>query len=199
MFESAIVHTYLQSAIAFATEHAPQPFGSAHPLNAPYQAFQTKDGWINIGASNQSNWLRLLEVLSAQALKHEQYFSSNAKCMKNLPVLIETFNSYLINDTTQNWLKRMEIFKGPSVPVNDILQMQSDLKVLARDMVIELRYKTAGKVKTLGHPVKFSRTPAIVTCSAPTLSQHTQQVFSQIGYSPMKIRDFIKSGDSVGS
>ena len=71
LFESAIVRTYLQSAIAFATGHAPQPFGSAHPLNAPYQAFQTKDGWINIGAANQSNWLRLLKVISAQALNDD--------------------------------------------------------------------------------------------------------------------------------
>ena len=78
---SAKFQTYWQSAIAFATGHAPQPLGSAHPLNAPYQA-----------------------------LNDDQRFSSNAKRMKNLPVLIETPNSYLIKDTTQNWLKRMDIF-----------------------------------------------------------------------------------------
>ena len=32
--------------------------GSAHPLNAPYQAFQCADGWIVIGGSNQRTWLR---------------------------------------------------------------------------------------------------------------------------------------------
>ena len=53
LFEAGITHTYWQSAIAFATGVSPQPMGSAHPLNAPYQAFETKDGWINIGAANQ--------------------------------------------------------------------------------------------------------------------------------------------------
>ena len=57
LFEAGIVHTYWQSAIALATGTAPGPLGSAHPLSAPYQAFETADGWITIGAANQANWL----------------------------------------------------------------------------------------------------------------------------------------------
>jgi crotonobetainyl-CoA:carnitine CoA-transferase CaiB-like acyl-CoA transferase len=57
LFEAGIVHTYWQSAIAFATGVSPGPMGSAHPLSAPYQAFETADGWITIGAANQANWL----------------------------------------------------------------------------------------------------------------------------------------------
>ncbi|PPR65301.1 MAG: Acetyl-CoA:oxalate CoA-transferase, partial [Alphaproteobacteria bacterium MarineAlpha3_Bin1] len=58
LFEAGIVHTYWQSAIGLATGVAPGPMGSAHPLNGPYQAFQTTDGWITLGAANQKNWLR---------------------------------------------------------------------------------------------------------------------------------------------
>src|SRR3546814_10506622 len=43
LFEAGITHTYWQSAIAFATGVAPGPMGSAHPLSAPYQAFETAD------------------------------------------------------------------------------------------------------------------------------------------------------------
>ena len=42
LFEAGITHTYWQSAIAFATGVSPGPMGSAHPLNAPYQAFETQ-------------------------------------------------------------------------------------------------------------------------------------------------------------
>ncbi|MFO8212487.1 CoA transferase, partial [Pseudomonas aeruginosa] len=55
LFEAGIIHTYWQSAIRFATGVSPGPMGSAHPLNGPYQAFPTADGWINIGAANQTN------------------------------------------------------------------------------------------------------------------------------------------------
>src|SRR6266404_1643600 len=53
LFEAALVQTYWQSAIALATGTAPRAMGSAHPLNAPYQAFQTSDGWIVVGGANR--------------------------------------------------------------------------------------------------------------------------------------------------
>src|SRR6266478_5959682 len=65
LFEAALVQTYWQSAIALATGVAPRAMGSAHPLSAPYQAFQAADGWIVVGGANQRNWLRLLEALGA--------------------------------------------------------------------------------------------------------------------------------------
>src|SRR4029450_2466626 len=49
LFEAALVQTYWQSAIALATKVAPRAMGSAHPLNAPYQAFEASDGWIVVG------------------------------------------------------------------------------------------------------------------------------------------------------
>jgi len=123
LFEAAIVQTYWQSAIAFATGQKPEPLGSAHPINAPYQAFQTSDGWINIGAANQSNWLRFLTVIEATELDHDPRFSSNAVRQQNLPELIVLLNERLLKDTTENWLKRMEEAQLPAGPVNDILQM----------------------------------------------------------------------------
>src|SRR5690348_13401642 len=75
LFEAGIMHTYWQSAICFATGTPPGPMGSAHPLNAPYQAFPTADGWITVGAANQANWQRLLRVLDAEALAEDPRFA----------------------------------------------------------------------------------------------------------------------------
>ncbi len=69
LYEAGIVHTYWQSAIASATGISPGPLGSAHPMTAPYQAFKTKDKWITIGASNQNNWLNLLDALGRKDLQ----------------------------------------------------------------------------------------------------------------------------------
>ncbi|MGI9503024.1 MAG: CaiB/BaiF CoA transferase family protein, partial [Geminicoccaceae bacterium] len=78
LLEAGIVQTYWQSAIALATGEAPGPMGSAHPLNAPYQAFEAADGWIVIGGSNQRNWLRTLEALDAEHLADDPRFIDNA-------------------------------------------------------------------------------------------------------------------------
>ena len=87
LFEAGIIHTYWQSAIAFATGQAPGPMGTGHPLNAPYQAFPAADGWITVGAANQGNWLRLLEALEAPELGYDPRFANNPERMRNLPAL----------------------------------------------------------------------------------------------------------------
>jgi crotonobetainyl-CoA:carnitine CoA-transferase CaiB-like acyl-CoA transferase len=61
--------------------------GSAHPLNAPYQAFETADGWIVIGGSNQKNWLNTLSALGALPLAADPRFTDNADRMAHLKEL----------------------------------------------------------------------------------------------------------------
>src|SRR5258708_13590481 len=62
LFEAALVQTYWQAAIALATGVAPKAMGSAHPLNAPYQAFEASDKWIVVGGPNPNHCLPTLEV-----------------------------------------------------------------------------------------------------------------------------------------
>lgn len=187
LFEAAIVQTYWQSAIAFATGEKPEPLGSAHPINAPYQAFQTSDGWINVGAANQSNWLRFLDVIGAPELNDDPRFSSNAARIPNLPALVEILNGHLSQDTTENWLRRMDAAHLPAGPVNDILQMHADPQARAREMIVQVDHPTVGPVETLGHPVKYSRTPASIDQAAPLLGQHTREVLSEVGLDDARI------------
>ena len=50
LFEAGITHTYWHSAICFATGISPGPMGTAHPLNAPYQAFRASDANFIVAA-----------------------------------------------------------------------------------------------------------------------------------------------------
>src|SRR6202045_98252 len=43
LFEAALVQTYWQAATSLGRKLPPNAMGSAHPLNAPYQAFQAPD------------------------------------------------------------------------------------------------------------------------------------------------------------
>ncbi|MGB3245722.1 MAG: CoA transferase [Sulfitobacter sp.] len=193
LFEAAIVQTYWQSAIAFATGEKPEPIGSAHPINAPYQSFQTSDGWINVGAANQSNWLRFLDVIAVPELNDDPRFASNFARIQNLPALVDILNGYLVQDTTENWLVRMEQAHLPAGPVNDILQMHSDPQARARDMIVEVEHAKAGRVETIGHPLKFSRTPAKVAHAAPLLGQHSREVLSEFGYDTTQIDSLVRT------
>jgi crotonobetainyl-CoA:carnitine CoA-transferase CaiB-like acyl-CoA transferase len=194
LFEAGIVQTYWQSAIALATGVAPGPMGSAHPLNAPYQAFETADGWIVIGGSNQKNWLMTLQALGAEALADDPRFAQNADRMAHLKELEEALAPYFKGQTSADLLARFEAGGVPAGPVYDILQMHADAQVQARAMVVEVEHATLGPVKSLGLPVKFSDTPGEVRTGAPVYGQHTRDVLRAHGYSDVEIQALLAEG-----
>lgn len=199
LFEAGIVHTYWQSAIAFATGVAPGPMGSAHPLNAPYQAFETADGWITVGAANQANWLRLLDAIGAPALADDPRFADNAQRMANLPALEEVLSRYFRKRPSAEWLKRLEAAGVPAGPVLDILAMHKDPQTVARDMVITVAHRRLGAVESLGLPVKFSATPGAVAAGAPVFGEHTREVLAEHGLSKAEIDTLIQEGAVVAA
>jgi crotonobetainyl-CoA:carnitine CoA-transferase CaiB-like acyl-CoA transferase len=187
LFEAGIMHTYWQSAICFATGIPPGAMGSAHPLNAPYQAFHTADGWITVGAANHTNWLRLLDALGAQELGKDPRFAENAGRMSHLPELTDALTRYFERETSAAWLERLEKAGVPAGPVLDVKQMHSDPQALARQMIVETTHPSAGKVRGIGLPIKFSETPGGLTQPAPLFGQHTREVLREHGFSDAQI------------
>ncbi len=181
LFEAAITHTYWQSAIAFATGEDPGPMGSAHPLNAPYQAVQTADGYINIGAANQRNWLRLVELIGHPELADDARFRLNEGRMANRAALEAELNAIFSMRPSADWLALLEAGGFPAGPVLSISEMHADPQTIAREMVPFTAHPVAGQVQTIGLPVKFSETPGGVRRPAPTLGQHTSEVLAEIG------------------
>ncbi|HET9653520.1 MAG TPA: CoA transferase, partial [Usitatibacter sp.] len=59
MFGCTLAIAALQTSEYFGTGRNPRKLGSAHPRNAPYQAFRSKDGHFAIAAGNQGLWLKV--------------------------------------------------------------------------------------------------------------------------------------------
>ena len=194
LYEAGIVHTYWQSAIAGATGKSPGPLGSAHPLTAPYQAFKTKDNWITIGASNQNNWMNLLNAIERVDLQEDDRFKDNNSRMKNLEALAPILQEELLKKTSNEWIKIFDEKGLPCGPINSITEMYNDPHTLDRKMVIEVDNKKAGKSKAIGMPIKFSDTNANTEIGAPNFGQHTDEILIQFGYSAEQIKDYKDKG-----
>jgi crotonobetainyl-CoA:carnitine CoA-transferase CaiB-like acyl-CoA transferase len=187
LMEAGIQQTFWQSAIYFATGISPKPTGSAHVLAAPYQAFPTADGWINIGGANQANWERIATLVGAPELITDPRFKTNSDRMANREELARLLGDHLKQRSTADWLDDLDAAGIPAGPINDIAAMAADPQTLAREMVVELDHPKAGKTKAIGLPIKFSETPGKVVTPAPTLGQHTREVLLGVGYTDAEV------------
>lgn len=194
LFEAGIVHTYWQSAIALATGISPGPMGSAHPLNGPYQAFESSNGWITIGAANQRNWERLLDAMEVPEIATDPRFVSNTDRMAHLKELEDVLTPVFKTRTQAEWLERLEKAGVPAGPVMSVTEMFDDPHAQARDMIPTVEHSKLGPVRTLGLPIKLSETPGKVATAAPVFGQHTADVLGEYGYSKEQIAGFADEG-----
>jgi crotonobetainyl-CoA:carnitine CoA-transferase CaiB-like acyl-CoA transferase len=194
LFEAGIIQTYWHSAMYFATGRGPGPMGTAHPLNAPYQAFPTSDGWITVGAANQGNWLRLVDALEAPDLRDDPRFATNADRMRNLEVLAATLTPLFKCRSSAEWLRRLEQAGVPAGPVLEVGEMHGDPQALAREMIVQTEHPTAGPVKAIGLPIKFSDTPGGVRRAAPLFGQDTREILRDHGFSDAEIEQLSEQG-----
>ncbi|WP_280981014.1 MULTISPECIES: CoA transferase [unclassified Bradyrhizobium] len=93
-----------QSTIALAAGTAPRAMGSAHPLNAPYQAFEASDGWLVVGGANKKHWLLMLEALGATELAADPRFVTGADCMAHLKELEAVLSERFRTRPRSHWL-----------------------------------------------------------------------------------------------
>jgi len=194
LFEAGVTQSFWQAALTLATDVSPGPLGSAHPLTAPYQAFETSDGWITVGGSNQATWHRLVEVVGLPDLAEDPRFLENADRMQNVNELASVLSERFKTRPTAEWLRLLEEESVPAGPVASIGEMLDFPQTLARDMVVEVEHSKLGPVRTIGFPVKFSGTPVSVERGAPLLGEHTREVLAELGYSDDEIEEFIRSG-----
>jgi crotonobetainyl-CoA:carnitine CoA-transferase CaiB-like acyl-CoA transferase len=194
LMEAALQQTYWHAAIYFATGQSPGPTGSAHLLTAPYQAFATRDGWINIGGANQANWERIADVLGHTEWRTDPRFATNSARMANLDALTAAMSDVLATRTRAEWLTAFDAAGVPAGPVQTIGEALTHPQTLARGMVVDVTHPQAGATKALGCPLHFSATPTRVTRPAPMLGEHTRKILQEYGYDDREIGRLLACG-----
>ena len=194
LFEAGITSTYHQSAIYVATGQSAEAMGTVHPLSAPYQAFETKDGYLAVAGGSDERWARLAKMLGIEQLIDDPRFKEAPSRVINVKDLQAVLEPIFRTKTRAEWQEILEPAGVPSGPILTIGEMHGDPQVLAREMFVEVEHSRAGRVRTLGSPVKMSRTPPNVRRAAPLLGEHTREVLVEYGYSADEIERLAAEG-----
>jgi len=187
LLEALVSVLGMQASLYFTTGRQPERVGNMHPMTAPYGAFMTKDGYINIGAANQAMWERLCKGLDLEELISDGRFLTVADRVTNRHSLSQELELKLREKTTQEWSRILDGVGVANGPILNLPDVFADPQVLHQEMLQEVEHPKCGLTKQIGIPTKMSRTPGSIRTAAPLLGQHTEEILTELGYSADEI------------
>ena len=93
----------LQTSEFFGNEKNPRPLGSAHPRNAPYQAFRCSDGYFAMAAGNDKLWASVCDVVERPELSKDTRFLSTADRAANQVELKDILEEVFVQSSAEEW------------------------------------------------------------------------------------------------
>jgi crotonobetainyl-CoA:carnitine CoA-transferase CaiB-like acyl-CoA transferase len=183
LFEAGVALSQWEATQYWYTGEIPRGLGTAHRLNAPYQAFRASDGHFTVGAANNNLFPRFAQLLGRPELTKDARFDSVPKRLANRLELEKIVETITVTQPRAHWLARCEDAGIPAGPIYTVPEALADPHARARQMVQELEHPQVGRVKALGNPVKMSATPPRLRAAAPTLGADTDAVLREAGFS----------------
>jgi crotonobetainyl-CoA:carnitine CoA-transferase CaiB-like acyl-CoA transferase len=180
LLDSALSYASLEASMYLNDGIVAGPAGNAHRLAAPYQAFQSADGWVAIGVVTDAIWRRACAALDLSELADHPRWGRASERIAAAGDLAGVLAPHLRRLTTSQLLER---FERHQVPCGPLLRMDGALEhpqVLAREMVVALPESSDQRV--LGIPIKLSRTPGSIRSRPPVYGQHTVQVLAEVDW-----------------
>jgi succinate---hydroxymethylglutarate CoA-transferase len=155
-------------------------FGNGHPNIVPYTAYAAQDGMMAVAVGNDAQFAKFAALLGRPEWGTDPRYSRNPERVANREALDSAIAEILRTASADQWIAKLGGAGIPCGRINSVAQALSDPHTTAREMVRTVQHPTAGEVKMLGIPFRFSDTPASVRRAPPTLGQHTEQVLRDV-------------------
>jgi crotonobetainyl-CoA:carnitine CoA-transferase CaiB-like acyl-CoA transferase len=172
----------LQTSEYFGSGRDPARLGSAHPRNAPYQAFRAADGYFVMAAGNQKLWRSVCEVIDRPELFEDSRFASTALRAQNQSTLCNLLEDIFANRSVASLIDAFTAAGVPCGPVNSYADALADPQVRHMGWVRDVDLPGGERVKSFGSPIMMSGKSVDVRCGPPALGEHTDEVLREIGY-----------------
>jgi crotonobetainyl-CoA:carnitine CoA-transferase CaiB-like acyl-CoA transferase len=181
MLDCLIAVSALQTSEYWGTGRSPRRLGSAHPRNAPYQAFHASDGMFTVAAGNDRLWWKVCEATGLQRLIDDPRFIDQRRRAANQHELAVLLQEPFAKQSVEYWLDVLDQHGVPCGPINSFEEMLADDHVRANGLVQEIDVPVAGPTPIVVYPARLSGIPHRLDLSPPRVGEHTAEVLAEWG------------------
>src|SRR6266704_150957 len=116
----------------------PRREGNRNPNLAPAEAFQTKDGFLNVVIMNPDQWERFCHALGDPELAGDLRFATNDARVANRDEFRARVEARLATATTEEWVRRLEKATIACGPIYEFDEVFADAQVQHLGLVTEM-------------------------------------------------------------
>jgi crotonobetainyl-CoA:carnitine CoA-transferase CaiB-like acyl-CoA transferase len=176
MFATTLAIAALQTSEYFGTGRNPRKLGSAHPRNAPYQAYRARDGWFAIAAGNDRLWRAVCEVVAMPELLADERFASTTLRAAHQAELKDLLEARFADADAGDWLARFSRAGVPGAPINGYAEALADPQALHLGLVQPMTMPGGTDTRTVVCPVRIDGAAVRVDTRAPALGEHDREL-----------------------
>ncbi|QFU90508.1 enoyl-CoA hydratase [Amycolatopsis sp. YIM 10] len=185
LLESGVSLAVWEAGRYFATGEPGERHGTAHQSQAPYQAVQSADGWVTVGAITPNTWAAFTKALGREDLYEDPRYESSTSRLELRGELIPEIERTTREHTTAELVATLTAAGVPCAPISDYTEVFTDDHLTRRGFFWDTEHPVAGQVRQLGSPMRFSRTPARRDTAGPDFGEHTEKVLAEFAPAPI--------------
>ncbi|WP_295617866.1 CaiB/BaiF CoA-transferase family protein [uncultured Intestinimonas sp.] len=165
----------------------PERIGDRDLSDYPYDLFEAKDGYCQLGNSTPTDWSRFAEAIGRPDLGEDPAYKTSVQRWERINELHDIVQDWASKHTRKEIETIFSEYGQLYAPVLKISEVLEDEQILFREMVVDMEYEGMGKYKDKGIPVKMSETPGQIRMMPPHLGEHTDEILAGLGYTAEQI------------
>ncbi|OZC84931.1 CoA transferase [Rhodococcus sp. 06-412-2C] len=168
--------------LAAATLDPEAPYGYRRALSSSRRAQRTADGSMCILPYSDRNWRDFFTFVDRTDLVDDPRFTSMSRRAENADDLYRLVSELTPSRTSAEWQEFCDRASIPAAPVLDLKSASESNYAVAGGLVVDTEHPTEGTYRQVAVPVRYSAYPRPTIRPCPTIGEHTDEVFAEIGY-----------------
>ncbi len=162
--------------------------GTQGQYNAPTNTYGTKNGWITVQVVGAGIFKRWANLMGEGKWLNDERFSTDQSRGDHGSIISGRMNQWCQERTNARAIEELSV---AGIPAGELLSAKQVLKnehVTGAGFLQDTDYPGApNPVPIASHPIRYSKTPVGEFERAPMLSEHTQEILIDLGYSDEEI------------
>ncbi len=172
------------------------PKTRTNAISPVINSYRCKDGnWIFLSILEHERYYEALcGLFGREDLLNDVRFMSSEDSKKNAVELIKILDGEFAKFTQNEMVEKLTVADIAHERIQHIKDVVTDEQAIANNYVYEFTSRNGEKTMLAATPIKFGNIEVNMSCDAPLIGEHSDEILRELGYSDETISELIESG-----